>query len=699
MSKKVIVSIWLVLTIVMIMPFQYVNADGNNKKTEMSDEEYATWKEEYVSQSSSDSGKRKSSVSNSILSNEYIGVSLASNGRFTIGTTGGNPNISTDDNKKLLFGYPGGTTSYTTVRINGVSHIFNNDTGEFDEAQNNYTSSNVYNDIKVEQSLTIVEGDSREDLVEIKYTVENTSEINQNVGLRIMLDTMLGDNDRAPFRVAGYGNITTETEFVGNDIPFYWQAFDSLTNPTVTSMGQFWSNNGNNPDIVQFTNWGNVYNTNWNYKITGNSNGDSAVSVIWNEDNLRPSEIREYITYYGLSELSEDLTPPIALGVYADSNVSFNGENYNPSEITVSSYIKNIGGAIAENVKVSIILPEDLKLVSGYEKEKTYQTLDINEEKEQYFKIFINTRNPEDEYTIQVKVEADNCASKMVSRKIKIQDSKKAIIVVPGIMGSNLIDSTINELVWFDTSWLQLEGLANAVTGKFKCNDDGSSTNPNIVAKSGNQEYGTKDVYENLITTLKREYEPYGYDVVFAPYDWRMSLENGASTLYNVIKNYDEVSIVAHSMGGLVVEKYIDTRGTNKIKKVITAGTPYWGAPMAADTLYSGNIMAFPDMVNVFTSNIMQPIVYNFTGVHELLPNQHYTEKVNWWTQWSDSYDNFWNYIVGPSMDSDLYNWNETKGAYNKWFNNTLVAIALNDQNQLYQNATSSPMDRVDCWK
>lgn len=711
MIKKSILSIFLSILLVVMIPAQYGKANGNqqnmkavgmdeynNVEIEMSDEEYAVWKENYISQFQETNGvaSRLSIISGNTLENEYIGISLASNGRFTIGTTGGNPDITTDDNKKLLYGYPGGTTSYTTVRINGRSHIYSALSGSFDEVQNNHVSSNTYDGINVEQSLTIVEGADRDDLVEIKYTVKNSSSTTQNVGLRIMLDTMLGSNDSAPFRVAGYGNVTTETEFNGDDIPFYWQAFDSLTNPQVTAIGQFWSDNGNNPDTVQFTNWRNVYGTDWGYQVKGTSNGDSAVSIIWNEDSLQPNETKEYVTYYGLSELSEDLRPPIALGVYADSNVTFDGTNYSPSEITVSSYIKNISGVTANNVKVSIILPEDLSIVSSYESEKRYQTLGINEEKEQYFKIFIHTKNPKSEYTIQVKIEADDCDPKVVSRTIKIQNTKKAIIVVPGIMGSNLIDSSTNELVWFDNGWSNVKGVLQAVLRKFECNSDGTSVNSNIIPKYGSQEYGALNTYQNLITRLKTKYEPHGYDIVFAAYDWRMSLENGASYLQSVIKDYDEVSIVAHSMGGLVVEKYISTRGTNKIKKVVTAGTPYWGAPMAADTLYSGNIDAFK-VANFFTSGIMTGVLYNLTGIYELLPNKYYTEEINWWKQWSDSYDSFWSFILGPSMVSDLYNWSETKDAYYEWFNNNLVTTALNDQGQLNPINSYSPMDKVDC--
>ena len=126
-----------------------------------------------------------------------------------------------------------------------------------------------------------------------------------------MLDTMLGSNDNAPFRIEGIGNVTTEKEFIGDSIPQYWQAFDSLTNPTVVSQGTFIRGNNLKPDKVQFANWRRLESTLWNYQINENSsNGDSAVAVTWDEKTLRAGETRTYTTYYGMSEIQQDLLPP-----------------------------------------------------------------------------------------------------------------------------------------------------------------------------------------------------------------------------------------------------------------------------------------------------------------------------------------------------------------------------------------------------
>ena len=70
-----------------------------------------------------------------------------------------------------------------------------------------------------------------------------------------MMDTMLGGNDAAPFRVNG-SDVTTETVYSGSNIPQIWQAFDSATNPGVVAQVHSTNRETENLIKVQFTNWG-----------------------------------------------------------------------------------------------------------------------------------------------------------------------------------------------------------------------------------------------------------------------------------------------------------------------------------------------------------------------------------------------------------------------------------------------------------
>lgn len=223
------------------------------------------------------------------VSNDYIEVATSGDGRFTIGTTGGNPENLLDDYKKLLYGHPSPSTSYTTVRVDGADYYFagNVQSPVSNDIYKNSITEGVFSDIRVKQILSIVKNNTTQlkDTIEIKYLVTNTGNVPKNTGIRVMMDTMLGNNDSAPFRIPGIGEVTTEREFVGDNIPSYWQAFDSLSSPTVIAHGSL-LNVPIKPDKVQFTNWRRAFESPWDfYTFPGSSNGDSAVNIYWNEKN------------------------------------------------------------------------------------------------------------------------------------------------------------------------------------------------------------------------------------------------------------------------------------------------------------------------------------------------------------------------------------------------------------------------------
>ena len=169
-----------------------------------------------------------------------------------------------------------------------------------------------------------------------------------------------------------------------------------------------------------------------------------------------------------------------------------------------------------------------------------------------------------------------------------ITGEKKAIIVVPGIMGSELYLGGRNELG--NKVWVFVPR-----TFEIACNQDGSSVF-DVFAYSQDNQYGVLETYKNLCNRLKTEFGA-GYDIIFWPYDWRMSNSESAKKLKNKIDVYDKCVIVAHSMGGLVTSSYVEqyqTEAKSKIEKVITLGTPYLGAPQflyVVETGYFNDIM------------------------------------------------------------------------------------------------------------
>lgn len=462
-------------------------------------EEYQEWKSNLASSAVSVPQNRmlKSILkNNTLIANDYIEFNTASNGHYTIGTIGGNPNSSTDDNKKMLFGHPGGGTSKTTIVVGESINEFTSSNVTYDADGSKSVSKASYDGVDVTQELSIIENSAtgRDDVVKIKYIVKNDTEYAKQVGIRIMMDTMLGGNDAAPFRVNG-SDVTTETVYSGSNIPQIWQAFDSATNPGVVAQGTFYKSGDRKPDKVQFTNWGNVTSTLWDYVTQpGRSNGDSAVSITWNKDTFTSGETREFVTYYGLSELEQNLIPPLALSVYADNKVSIS--NFNYDDINANVYLDNIGDGDATDVSIKITA-DNLEPKYGTSLTHNYSVIKPSKSYSIPLKFIVPTDskhnsdiNAKLDFELSYKVaKTGDTEVKRITKNITIPKLKRAVVVVPGIMGIDLAKTSNDESVW--GSWIEqpsnfddVKKIHNAFQS-LKCdyygNSNSNTINPNIV--------------------------------------------------------------------------------------------------------------------------------------------------------------------------------------------------------------------------
>ncbi len=300
------------------------------------------------------------------VENDFIHLYCSNKIRYGLKTTGGNPENPNDDNKNLL--YP--TTSRMFVSIDGSVSTLGSDSTPVPDAQSKRitTSKNYSNGITVEKILTIVPNGntSREDTVEFKMVVTNNSTENHEVGARIMLDTMLGSNDDAPFRMPNLGAVTMRTQLEGSDIPEIYQAFNNLSEPTVVSTGTF-ARGADKPDIVQFNRWG--ISTDNNLIPACDSTleiGDSAVNSIWNEKTLAPGKSIAYKTYYGLGEFVASGNAELVVGatkVTPNFVINEDGTGYEP--VSLIGYVQNTGTEGLDNVNIGIELPAGVTLVSG----------------------------------------------------------------------------------------------------------------------------------------------------------------------------------------------------------------------------------------------------------------------------------------------------------------------------------------------
>lgn len=211
-----------------------------------------------------------------------------------------------------------------------------------------------------------------------------------------------------------------------------------------------------------------------------------------------------------------------------------------------------------------------------------------------------------------------------------------AIIILPGIMGSELFleENTVygGKEYKADTKlWLNLDSVKQvfAVPEHIEMLDPAMECSirteePIVNYYHSRQTYGTINTYKDLYLALYNEFGE-KCDVVFYSYDWREDPYESARGLDEYINNrdWDTVSIVAHSMGGLVASHYfaMGEKQREKIHTFLSLGTPYLGSEEAVYAMITGNIDTF--FANIIVSNEARELCPKIDSMYALLPYNH----------------------------------------------------------------------------
>ena len=158
--------------------------------------------------------------------------------------------------------------------------------------------------------------------------------------------------------------------------------------------------------------------------------------------------------------------------------------------------------------------------------------------------------------------------------------AKKAIIIVPDAMGTKLISTSgQNNLPVGTQIWppLKKEQVFSKAEEYCKALQEMtfSARNANDAAIDSTDSYGAYEIYKNLYHALNDIYGA-DRDVLFFGYDWRQPNSVSGTLLKEKVNTYDDVIIIAHSMGGSVTSHILKSEKTKeRINKVIILGTPY----------------------------------------------------------------------------------------------------------------------------
>jgi flagellin len=229
-----------------------------------------------------------------------------SNGLFLFGTKQGYPTTEMDNNEILVYG--AGGTSWPSVKVGENSYVLHGGQSpkvsvvESMSEENGvykvkYNVKDIDVDVNITQSVNIVN-----DKYQIKYSIENNSGTDQQIGFLFNIDTKLGSDDYAPFIVDGDA-INSESLYTSDDIPESFIVYnDNGTNPELQAHGVLKSTDDfsiiEEPDQFGIGQWTSV--DKWDWEPSG-SFGDSAYSIWWNERTIKSGDSFEVNTYYGLS--------------------------------------------------------------------------------------------------------------------------------------------------------------------------------------------------------------------------------------------------------------------------------------------------------------------------------------------------------------------------------------------------------------
>lgn len=190
------------------------------------------------------------------------------------------------------------------------------------------------------------------------------------------------------------------------------------------------------------------------------------------------------------------------------------------------------------------------------------------------------------------------------------RDPDHRVLILPGVMGSELGRPRAapwpNDLIWIDP--VDVSG------GRLP-----ELTWPD---NSGTRALG---VIPYTYFALKLRLDAAGFFTDLYSYDWRSDVASAGAALAAHIRtlNARHVSIVAHSMGGLLIRAALQCPGMERVRRVVTLGTPHLGTLGAVQALRA----TYPTVRRLAAldpqhsaEQLAQRVFHSFPSLYDLLP-------------------------------------------------------------------------------
>ncbi|MBF6079486.1 lipase/acyltransferase domain-containing protein [Nocardia beijingensis] len=206
-----------------------------------------------------------------------------------------------------------------------------------------------------------------------------------------------------------------------------------------------------------------------------------------------------------------------------------------------------------------------------------------------------------------------------------------AIVVIPGIMGTELVDTSDDrrKLLWgLDFRLLSRLWMGSTTAfERLKYDPERTTIVPGRLLRRPAYAPFLKGIepYTKLVHDLSKIVRRPDAVLEYG-YDWRLPVRHNAELLARAIDSHltnwrrdsgrpdAKVHLVAHSMGGLLCRALAAIPGAmDNVGVTITLGTPFEGAALAMVMIGSGEERAFP-------AHRMRELARNLPGIYDLLP-------------------------------------------------------------------------------
>jgi hypothetical protein len=221
---------------------------------------------------------------------------------------------------------------------------------------------------------------------------------------------------------------------------------------------------------------------------------------------------------------------------------------------------------------------------------------------------------------------------------VKSSACADAVIVLPGIMGTELVEKATNKTLWGFThlGWYWRAWTTGSSLDALRVTDEERKGHTGRI-------HPARLLRAPAVAPLLRGVEPYT-DLIEAlrdvvtdpqavlpfPYDWRLPVAHNAERLAETADDHlrmwrahprgsasARLVLVAHSMGGLVARFFTALLGgARDVRATITIGTPFHGSVKAIQILNSGRGTPVP-----LPHARLRALTRNMPGLHDLLPS------------------------------------------------------------------------------